>query len=260
MQRWERRLKNLAMSLEACGASYFNPERFRFSSNHFLTTARTVSFLFQKDKDSIESFESWHRENVYNPWHSDRIMKWSIASRNTIEKVGDLELHSTVNATLIFSYIEKQDYEISLNKQIFLGANIKRLTRFARSKLPSGVSDVSVIKVERRWIANTLPDFELLQAFRYIYTRMFEACTSLSKHLGSNLEKSIPEPTTFDEVLTGSSRGVHYIPLNSSNVRTILGHKRTFNRNFTPPAWLEKIQDEVKGSPPRFVSCACRLP
>jgi hypothetical protein len=249
MQRWERRLKDLAMSLEACGASYFDPERFRFNSNHFLTTARTVSFLFQKDKDSIENFESWHRQNIYDPWHSDGIMKWSIASRNTIEKVGDLDLYSTVNATLIYSYIEEQDYAISLDKQIFLGASIKRLIRFARSKLPSGVSDVSVIKVERRWIANTLPDFELLHAFQYIYTRMFEACTSLSKHLGGTLESSIPEPTTFDEVSTGS-RGVHYIPLNSSHVRTLVAHRQALDRNFSPPAWLGKMQEEVKESPP----------
>jgi hypothetical protein len=185
------------MSLEACGVSYFDPERFRLNSNHFLTTARTVTFLFQKDKASIENFETWHRENIYEPWHADKIMKWSIASRNTIEKEGDLDLYSTVNATLIYSYIEEQDRFISLDRQLHLGASIKRLTRFARLKLPSGISDVAVIRVDRRWIANTLPDFELLHAFQYIYARMFEACTSLVNHLGATLESSIPETTSF---------------------------------------------------------------
>lgn len=109
-----------------------------------------MSFLFQKDKALIEDFDAWHLNNVYNPWHLDVIMKWSIASRNTIEKEGDLDLYSTVNATLIFGYIEEQDVAISLERQAHLNASIKRLIRFARSKLPSGVSDSAVIRVDRR--------------------------------------------------------------------------------------------------------------
>jgi hypothetical protein len=253
MRRWERRLKDLSMSLEACGASYFDPERFRLNSNHFLTTARTVSFLFQKDKASIDDFESWHRDNIVNPWHADTIMKWSIASRNTIEKEGDLDLNSTVNATLIFGYIEEQDLAISLDKQTYLGASIKRLIRFARSSLPSGVSDVAVIRVDRRWVANTLPNFELLQAFRYIYTRMFEACTSLANHLLTTLESSIPDPTLFDEVFTGS-RGTHYIPLNSTHVRMVVAHRQYMDKHFEAPPWLKKLQEEKGAAPPNSLS------
>ena len=249
MQRWERRLKDLSMALEACGASYFDPERFRLNSNHFLTTARTVSFLFQKDKASINDFESWHRENVFNPWHTDTIMKWSITSRNTIEKEGDLDLHSSINATLIFSYIEEQDRVISLDKQTYLGASIKRLMRYARSQLPTGVSDVAVIRVDRRWIANTLPDFELLQAFRYIYTRMYEACSSLSKHLNSKLENSIPDPTSFDEVSTGS-RGTHYIPLNSLHTREIVAHRHSIDRQLVAPSWVKELLENKELTQP----------
>lgn len=249
MRRWERRLKDLSMSLEACGAGYFEPERFRFNANHFLTTARTVSFLFQKDKASIEDFDTWHLNNIYNPWHADTIMKWSITSRNTIEKEGDLNLHSTVNATLIFGYIEEQDVAISLEKQTHLNASIKRLIRFARFKLPSGVSDTAVVRVDRRWVANTLPEFELLQAFRYIYTRMYEACESLAKHLHASLESSIPEPTSFDEVSTGS-RGTHYIPLNSTLIHTIAAQRYAIDKNFIPPPWLKKISEDKELTPP----------
>lgn len=249
MRRWERRLKDLSMSLEACGTSYFDPERFRLNANHFLTTARTVSFLFQKDKASVEDFDTWHLNNIYNPWHADTIMKWSIASRNTIEKEGDLDLHSTVNATLIFGYIEEQDVAISLEKQTYLNASVKRLIRFARTKLPSGVSDSAVIRVDRRWVANTLPEFELLQAFRYIYTRMHEACESLSKHLHTSLESSIPEPTSFDEVSTGS-RGTHYIPLNSNLIHTVVAQRHAIDKNFTPPPWLSRISEDKDLVPP----------
>ena len=212
-----------------------------------------MSFLFQKDKASIEGFSAWHERNILNPWRSDTIMKWSIVSRNSIEKEGDLDLHSQIDATLIFSYLAEQDQTISLDRQTCLGASIKRLSHFAQSKLPSGVSDVAVIRIDRRWVANTLPDFELLQAFRYIYARMYEACESLAKHLGTVLESSIPDPTSFDEVSTGS-RGTHYINLNSSSVRTFRSEKQSIDRGFIAPNWLIKLNSEKNSSPPNSLA------
>lgn len=258
MRRWERRLKDLALALGACGSNYFEPELFRLNANHFLTTSRTVSFLFQKDKSSIKEFDAWHAANIVKPWSSDKLMKWSIASRNTIEKEGDLDLHSQVSATLIFSYLEEQDVSLALEKQICLGVGVKKLVRFARAKLPSGVSDSAVIKIERAWVANTLPDCELLQAFRYIYARMYEACTSLALHLETELESSIPDPTSFDEVLTGS-RGVHYVKLNTTRIGTITAHRHDIDKDFVPPDWLAEISNERKSSPPNNLEELVRI-
>ncbi len=206
MRKWERRLKDLSIALENCSKSYFEPELFRFNANHFLTTARTVSFLFQKDKASILNFEYWHKKNILEAWKNDEIMKWSVSSRNTIEKEGDLDIHSQIKASLIFSYIEEQDIKLVLNKTEHLNIGVKRLLRFARKNLPTGVSDAAVVKIDRSWIANTLPEQELLQAFRYIYARLYEACKSLATHLNSNLEMSIRDATSFDDISIGNRR------------------------------------------------------
>ena len=249
MRRWERRLKDLALALEACCLSYFDPERFRFNANSFLVISRTVSFLFQKDKASIDDFEVWHKANVVDPWRDDIVMKWSVISRNTIEKQGDLDLYSEVAATLIFSYLEEEDLKIALDKKGDLGANVKRLVRLARTKLPSGISDVAVVRIERRWIANTLPDYELLHALRYIYSRMYEACGSLAKHLCLRLQEAIPEPTSFDEMVVGS-RMTRYLPLNSKVGRTVAVREYVFDRRIEAPMWVRILRDQRVSTPP----------
>ena len=245
MHRWERRLKDLSLALEACGANYFEPELFRFNANHFLSIARTVSFLFQKDKKLISDFDSWHAINVAEAWGNDEIMKWSISSRNAIEKEGDLDLHSQVHAVLISSYFEEQDISLALTKEDCLGIGIKRLVRFARQQMPSGVSDTAVIKIERTWVANTLPGCELLQALMYIYARMHEACSSLSNHIGSHLDSSIPHATTFDDLLTGN-RGVWYVKLNTLGIGSMVAKQHNRDVSFQPPAWLSALADERK--------------
>lgn len=256
MRRWERRLKDLALSLDAVGSKYYDPELFRLNANQFLTTSRTVSFLFQKDKENIAEFASWHAQNIA-PWGNDKIMKWSIVSRNTIEKEGDLDLLSNAKVTLIVGYLEECDIPVQLDRRICLGVNIKKLIRLARAKLPSAVTDSSVIKLERIWIANTLPDLELLQAFRYIYARMYEACASLAKHLDTELEPSIPHPTSFDEASSGS-RGVHYIKTNSSTIFSVATQRRTFDKNFVAPDWLIEIRERQRESAPKNLESLVR--
>jgi len=47
---WERRLKDLSHLLKCCIDTYFDPELFRLNLNQFLQTARTVTFIIQKNK------------------------------------------------------------------------------------------------------------------------------------------------------------------------------------------------------------------
>lgn len=251
MRKWERRLKDLSIALENCSKSYFEPELFRFNANHFLTTARTVSFLFQKDKASILNFENWHNKNILEAWKNDEIMKWSVSSRNTIEKEGDLDIHSQIKATLIFSYIEEQDIKLVLSKTEHLNIGVKRLVRFARQNLPTGVSDAAVVKIDRSWIANTLPEQELLQAFRYIYARLHEACKSLATHLNSNIEMSIRDATSFDDISVGNSR-VQYVKLNSTGLGTIAATRYYKNDiKYSPPTWAVELAEKRKSNPPK---------
>lgn len=164
MHPWERRLNDLWLLLERCHATYMEPELFRLNTNQFLQTSRTVTFIIQKNKDSIPEFDAWYQPIVAS-WGSDKVMDWAKDSRNKIEKEGDLDLYSTLDMTLFWSYIVEQDAKISTGRIELLQAGTKRLVRLARKQLPSGVVDSAAVRIERKWVANTLPDWELLQAF-----------------------------------------------------------------------------------------------
>ena len=48
-------------------------------------------------------------------------MQWAKESRNTIEKQGDLDLYSSIQVTLIFSYIEAHDITLNCDRaEIFM--------------------------------------------------------------------------------------------------------------------------------------------
>ncbi|MGE8211650.1 MAG: hypothetical protein ACN6RH_19300 [Stenotrophomonas rhizophila] len=121
-------------------------------------------------------------------------MQWAKDSRNKIEKEGDLDLHSALTMTLFWSYIAEQDISLVTGREELLQAGAKRLIRFARRNLPSGVVDSSAVRIERRWVANTLPEWELLQAFSYIYAAHYRMCQGLAAHIGETLNVKVPSP------------------------------------------------------------------
>ncbi|AHI79047.1 hypothetical protein BTJ_2490 [Burkholderia thailandensis E444] len=240
MQRWERRLADLAHLLRSCGSSYFEPEVFRLNTNQFLTTARTVTFLIQKDKASIPGFEEWHGENIVRAWAGDEVMKWAKDSRNHIEKEGDLDLHSKLWATLIYSYSDSEDISLSCDRDQMLAANVKRLVRFSEKYLPSGVSDGAVLKIERRWVANSLPTHELLHALTYVYSRLYAAVASLVRHIKVNLDAGVPEPTEINGGISddGRTKFVKIRGRESGTVRTVKVHR---SPEYVPPQWMVEL-------------------
>jgi len=183
MRRWEKRLSDVAQLLRQCATSYFDPDRFRLSCNQFLTTSRTVNFLIQKDKALIPDFDRWYAAQVIELWAGDKVMTWGKDSRNHIEKVGDLDLESELAVTLIFTHDEDQDVSIQCGRTELIGATVRHLLRHAEKHLPTGVSDASVLRIRRRWVANTLPGRELLGALTYIYGRQRALAASLASYL-----------------------------------------------------------------------------
>lgn len=212
---WERRLKDLAHLLNSCASTYFEPELFRLNLNQFLQTSRTVTFIIQKNKHDIDGYDDWYPKNVIDKWKDDPLMTWAKDSRNFIEKEGDLEMYSDAKATLLFSYIEEQDVDISTKDQL-LCIGIKKLIRLAQKKLPSGVLDAAVVKSERRWVANTLKELELLNALTVIYVRIYDCCKALGRHVGIAIDEDIPVPTDFDS-MREDVRRVSYLKLNNFN-------------------------------------------
>ena len=213
MKPWEKRLRDLSQLLLNCHATYMDPDLFRASTNQFLQTARTVTFIIQKNKDTIPGFAIWYVNEVQTPWSADEIMLWAKNARNTIEKEGDLELNSSLLVTLLFSYLKEQDTALHCGRSELLHANVKKLIRFAQKKLPSGISDAAVIKIERKWIAASLPIHELLRALTYVYAKTFECCASLAQKLGGEVDNGVPRVDAF-AAIGDDVRQIHYIKLN----------------------------------------------
>jgi hypothetical protein len=60
--------------------------------NNAIQTARTITFLIQKNKATINDFDRWYAKNVLDRFGGDSIMNWLKESRNYIEKEGDLDV------------------------------------------------------------------------------------------------------------------------------------------------------------------------
>ncbi len=245
MKPWERRLRDLSQLLTNCHSTYFDPDLFRMNTNQFLQTARTVTFIIQKNKVEIPNYQSWYAMAVVTPWGNDEVMTWAKDARNIIEKEGDLELNSLLKATLLFSYLEEQDLSIDCGRAELLTAGIKKLIRIAQKKLPSGVSDAAAVQFERRWVTASLPTWELLHALSYAYARIFDCCKSLAQQFGETLDSSIPHPDSFD-TLRMEIRQVRYIKLNGLHVYSVASKSTTVDRSFEPPEWIRSTLSTIK--------------
>lgn len=188
------------------------PELFRLNVNNFLQTARTISFLIQKEKESIPDFDGWHYENIAQPWSADEVMKWAKESRNKIEKEGDLELHSLAQATLVLGHLPETDQVLQFPGQSILFRGTEGLVKSAKQILPPEVAASSLIRVERRWVAEALPNHELLYALTVVYSRLHAACTSLTRHLGEKWPETIAPPSRFID-LTDTTSQAYWIKI-----------------------------------------------
>lgn len=233
MQPWERRLNDLWLLLEGCHATYMTPELFRLNTNQFLQTSRTVTFIIQKNKDSIPSFDRWYQPIVAR-WASDEVMGWAKDARNKIEKEGDLELHSSLALTLFFSYLVEHDIRVATGRDELLRAGTTKLVRFAQQHLPPNTTSSSAIKIERRWVANSLPGWELLQALSYVYTTLYRACQELGSHLGTKIDPAIPDPTSLYPARE-SARQVRYLKLSDLNFHYQHTHRINADPDYRPP-------------------------
>lgn len=244
MKPWERRLGDLAQLLQNCAETYFAPDRFRQNTNQFLQTSRTVTFIVQKNKSEIPDFACWYNGSVLAPWSTDPIMSWAKNARNVIEKEGDLNMQSTLRASVLFSYLSAEDMVVETTRKELLQADLNKLLHFAKTKLPSAIADAAILKIERRWIANSLPDRELLHAMTYAYARHHEVCTSLASHLGSKLEPSVPHPTSLDPNVNDAA-SARFIRFRKGGIGRNSSTRIGADPEFRPPPYLIKLKAEL---------------
>jgi hypothetical protein len=177
----DRRLDDVHQQWHQAEEAYFDPERFRVAIHTVIQSLRTVSFILQNRKDDIPDFDVW-----YGGWQErlrgDPLMRWMVDARNKIEKQGDLELHSLVRAEIIASYLNEGP-RIEVPARLF--DNPERLIQsIPAGELHQHIHNHGTLKIERRWVENTLPDHELLDAVAIAYGRISTLVRDAHRQMG----------------------------------------------------------------------------
>jgi hypothetical protein len=175
-------------------STYFDPDGFRLASQNTIQTLRTVTFILQKHKAVIPRFKEWYGDDKQRgEWqerlHADPLMRWIVDARNKIEKQGDLEAHSFVRAEIIASYLDE-------GPRIEIPARLFQDTQALLHNIPPGllgehVKRNGVLRIQRRWIENTLQDHELLDALAIAFGKLSELVHDAHRQIGLDPPQTI---------------------------------------------------------------------
>ncbi len=161
-------------------AAYADPDEFVLVLNQLLVTLRQVTFMLQKRKAEIPDFAAW-----YDAWRermaSDPLMIWLRDARNTVEKVGDLDLASTARVTMIADWVDHRYVDLEVPAALDPAAIA---TLFSGERLPEPVRKEGLLRVERRWVSRDLPDYELTEVCAHGYGVMSTIVAEAHERLG----------------------------------------------------------------------------
>lgn len=185
-----QRLEDLHRQWHQAEQAYFDPDAFRVAIQTAIQTARTVTFILQSNKSRIPHFETW-----YPQWQIKfseiPLMRWMVNARNKIEKQGDLEAHSFIKAELLVSHLEEGPI-IEFPAQLS-DAPAKLLNSIPDTPVGSHIKKDGFLRIQRKWVENTLPDYELLDAVAITYGHLSMMVSDAHRQIG------ITEPTPIDE-------------------------------------------------------------
>ncbi|MBG7616155.1 hypothetical protein IWC96_12830 [Brevundimonas sp. BAL450] len=187
----DQRLADLHRHWHIAEAAYFDPDAFRVGIQTAIQTARTVTFILQAQKAIFPDFDEWY-SGWQDRFRADTLMRWMVNARNRIEKQGDLETHSWVRAEIVASHLSGEGPRIDAPAELF-DAPWKIVRAIPRDALGEHLRNKGTLRIERRWVENTLPDWELLDAVATTYGRLAELVADAHGALG------LTEPETVGE-------------------------------------------------------------
>lgn len=229
----DRRLEDCHRHWHEAERAYFDPEGFRVAIQTAIQTLRTVTFILQSNKRLIPDFAGW-----YAGWQerlaADPLMRWMVDARNKIEKQGDLEAHSFVRAEIVASHLkEGAAIEVPAELSQSVGVLLKSIPD---SALGEHIRKHGVLRIERRWVENTLPDHELLDAVATAYGMISQLLDDAHRQMG------LPPPTT-----TNVTSGEEYGKARSGRLPCMVGHaeRRTLDVSLDTGGTLTPVEKEV---------------
>ncbi|WP_262423401.1 hypothetical protein [Brevundimonas denitrificans] len=178
----DQRLADLHRHWHIAEAAYFDPDAFRVGIQTAIQTARTVTFILQAQKAIFPDFDEWY-SGWQDRFRADTLMRWMVNARNRIEKQGDLETHSWVRAEIVASHLSGEGPRIDAPAELF-DAPWKIVRAIPRDALGEHLRNKGTLRIERRWVENTLPDWELLDAVATTYGRLAELVADAHGALG----------------------------------------------------------------------------
>jgi hypothetical protein len=177
----DRRLGDVHRHWHEAERGYFEPDTFRVAIQTAIQTLRTVSFILQSNKRIFSNFDPWY-ETWQSKLRADPLMRWMVDARNKIEKQGDLEAHSFVRAEIIASYYEEGP-RIDVPAELFQSP-AELIDSIQTEELRKHVFKDGILRIQRRWVENSLPDYELLDAVGIAYGKIAELVADAHRELG----------------------------------------------------------------------------
>ncbi|AXV68669.1 hypothetical protein CJO81_05385 [Ralstonia solanacearum] len=216
-----------------CG--YFDPETFRIAIQTAIQTLRTVSFILQSNKRLFSNFDPWYA-SWQDKLRADRLMRWMVDARNKIEKQGDLEAHSFVRAEIVASYYEDGP-SMEVRAELFQSP-AELVSNIPTDALEEHVFKNGFLRIQRRWVENTLPEYELLDAVGIAYGRVAELVADAHRQLGL-----VPPATMVGDI--NRTRGEES---RGWRLPCMIGHgeARTFNVWLATGQPMEFVQESVE--------------
>lgn len=165
--------------------NYEDPNGFRTYLNACIQALRNVTFVLQKNKSCIPSFEGWYSE-WQERMREDDTLSWIVDARNQIVKEGDLATTSVARVAVQWSYLEPAFREFKVDPLKSTREIIEETPIIVN--LPRELYKDGVLVVERRWMVSDLPEQELLNALAYAYGRLMTL--TYDCHVQANLPLS----------------------------------------------------------------------
>jgi hypothetical protein len=195
----DRRLADAHRLWHQAEAAYFDPDGFRLAVQSAIQTLRSLTFIVQNHKAVIPDFTNWYGDYIdekhgkRGKWqerlHADPLMRWMVEARNKIEKRGDLESHSIVRAEIIASYYDDGP---CVNVPAHLFESLEALLpSIPNNLLGEHIRRNGVLRIQRRWVENTLPDYELLDAVAIYYGKLTEMVHDAHHQIGVDPPQAI---------------------------------------------------------------------
>lgn len=146
--------------------NYFDPEGFRVYLNATIQSLRNLTFALQYEKKVFKNFDDW-----YNNWQdkmkNDELMSWLNNSRRKIVHMEDLKTKSIARVTIYhYSEIFKADIEIPIDIPYEMIVIYLKDNNYIKDY---HIKNDFVLKINRKWVVDKLPNKELLNTLSYCY-------------------------------------------------------------------------------------------